>query len=419
MKEREDRVAEGEGGSPFLLAQAMHRKQHTILILVLGSLTAIGPFSIDMYLPGFPAIARDLQTDISHVAFTLTSYFIGITLGQVVYGPLLDRFGRKKPLVVGLLIYIAAAIGCGLAPTIQALVVLRFLLAIGSCVGIVAARAIVRDLFPINEVARIFSTLMLVLGVSPIIAPTVGAYVADLYSWRLIFAVLGLIAVLILVGVLRFLPESRPADASISLHPLQVARDYVAVLKNRQFIAYGLASAAASGGLFAYISAAPFVYMTLFSFTDKEFGWLFGLSACGVIGASQINRFILRRHTSREVSIVAAVAQSVVTVFFVVGVLAGIPPLAVILMIFGYLVGLGFLSPNTTAIAIEPFTRNAGTASALMGSMQMAAGALGSALVSIFHTGTALPMAALMLTSAVVSLGLQAGYRRLEGRATS
>ncbi len=391
----------------------MNRKQHNILILVLGSLTAIGPFSIDMYLPGFPAIARDLRTDISHVALTLTSYFIGITLGQLVYGPLLDRYGRKKPLVAGLLIYIAAAIGCGLAPSIEALVVLRFLLAIGSCVGIVAARAIVRDLFPLNEIARIFSTLMLILGVSPIIAPTVGAYVTEVWNWRIIFAILAAIAVFILAAVIRYLPESRAADTSQSLHPYRVVREYTGIMKNPTFIAYGLASAAASGGLFAYIADAPFVFMELFAFTERQFGWVFGLSACGVIGASQVNRFVLRKRGSREIALAAAAAQTAVSVLFVAGVLAGVPPWVVMLMIFGYLVGQGFLGPNTTAIAIEPFTRNAGTASALMGSMQMAAGAIGSSLVSFFHTGTALPMAGMLLVSAVVSVGLQVGNRIL------
>lgn len=403
-------------GSPFVFSEysSMNRKQHNILILVLGSLTAIGPFSIDMYLPGFPAIARDLQTDISHVALSLTSYFIGISIGQLVYGPLLDRYGRKKPVIVGLLIYIVAAIGCGLSPTIQWLIAMRFLLAIGSCVGIVAARAIVRDLFPVNEIARVFSTLMLVLGVSPIIAPTVGAYVADIYSWRLIFAVLAGIAILILGAVIRSLPESRPADASISLHPFQILREYAGVVKNRKFLAYGLASAAASGGLFAYISDAPFIFINLFGFTDKEFGWLFGLSACGVIGASQLNRFVLRTQSSREVSIVAVVGQGIVTVVLVAAVVGAVPPAGIILLIVCYLIGLGFLSPNTTAIAIEPFTRNAGTASALMGSMQMAAGALGSALVSYFHNGTALPMAVLLTASSLVSFSLQVGYRRFE-----
>ncbi len=397
----------------------MDRKQHNILILVLGSLTAIGPFSIDMYLPGFPAIARDLHTDISHVALSLTSYFIGISLGQLVYGPLLDRYGRKKPVIVGLLIYVVAAIGCGLAPTLDWLVAMRFVLAAGSCVGIVAARAIVRDLFPSSEVARIFSTLMLVLGVSPIIAPTVGAYVAAAYSWRWIFAILAAIAVCILAAVIRFLPESRPGDNSISLHPMQIVLEYAGVAKERTFIAYGFASAAASGGLFAYISDAPFVFMTLFGFNERQFGWLFGLSACGVIGASQLNRFVLKTRSSREVSIIAVVGQSIVTALLVAAVVAGVPPLGIIILIVGYLVGLGFLSPNTTAIAIEPFTRNTGTASALMGSMQMAAGALCSALVSYFHNGTAMPMAVLLLLSSLVSLSLQVGYKATERSSTS
>ncbi|MBX2990848.1 MAG: multidrug effflux MFS transporter [Bacteroidetes bacterium] len=395
----------------------MNRKQHNILILVLGSLTAIGPFSIDMYLPGFPAIAQDLRTDISHVALTLTSYFIGISIGQLAYGPLLDRYGRKKPLIAGMFIYIVAAIGCSLAPTVEALVVLRFLLAIGSCVGIVAARAIVRDLFPLNEIARIFSTLMLILGVSPIIAPTVGAYVAAVWSWRIIFVILAAIAALILLVVVRYLPESRAGDTSLSLHPFKIVREYAGIMKNPTFIAYGFASAAASGGLFAYISDAPFVFMNLFGFSEQQFAWVFGLSACGVIGASQVNRFVLRKRGSREIALVAATAQTVVSALFVAGVLAGVPPWAVMLMIFGYLVGQGFLGPNTTAIAIEPFTRNAGTASALMGSMQMAAGAIGSSLVSVFHTGTAMPMAGMLLLSAVVSLGMQAGSRVGEKRA--
>lgn len=389
----------------------MNHRKHHILILVLGSLTAVGPFSIDMYLPGFPAIARDLQTDISHVALSLTSYFIGISIGQMGYGPLLDRFGRKKPLVAGLLIYIIAAIGCGFSPTIHWLVAQRFLLAIGGCVGIVAARAIVRDLFPMREVARTFSTLMLVLGVSPIIAPSVGAHIADAYGWRYIFAVLAAIATLILIAVIRFLPESRPADGSISLHPLNIARSYIRVLKEPMFLAYGFASAAASAGLFSYISDSPFVFMSLFGLNEQQFGLVFSLSACGVIGASQLNRLWLRKRSSKEISMASTVAQSAVGMLLVVGAVVGIGSTMIVVMLVCYLVGIGFISPNTTALAIEPFTSHAGTASALLGSMQMTAGAIGSALVSYFHNGTALPMAVLLMASSVAGLGLQFGYR--------
>ncbi len=388
----------------------MDRKQTILLILVLGSLTAIGPFSIDMYLPGFPAIARDLRTDISHVALSLTSYFIGISVGQLVYGPLLDRYGRKKPLVVGLIIYILAAVGCGLSPTIHWLVVQRFLLAIGGCVGIVAARAIVRDLFPVNEIARVFSTLMLVLGVSPLIAPSLGAYVADTFTWRYIFGILAIIASIVLVVVLRSLPESRTADTSRSLHPVNIALDYWRVLKEPRFLTYGFASAAASAGLFAYISDAPFIFMNLFGLNERQFGCVFSLSASGVIAASQLNRYWLKKLTSRSISMITVIGQFLVTILLVGGVMVGLPISGVIAFLFSYLVCLGFLSPNTTALAIEPFARNAGTASALMGSLQMGAGALSSALVSRFHDGTALPMASLLLASALLSLVLQGGY---------
>jgi DHA1 family bicyclomycin/chloramphenicol resistance-like MFS transporter len=392
----------------------MNRRQHNILILVLGSLTAIGPFSIDMYLPGFPAIARDLQTDIAQVALSLTSYFIGISIGQLAYGPLLDRYGRRRPLIAGLLIYIAAAIGCGLSPTIPWLVAQRFLLALGGSVGIVAARTIVRDLFPVREVAKIFSTLMLVMSVSPIIAPSVGAFLADSFSWRYIFVILAAIATLVLVAVVRSLPESRPADDSISLRPLSLARRYVEVFREPAFVVYGLASAAASAGLFAYISDSPFVFMKLFGLSEQGYGLVFSMSACGVIGGTQVNRLWLRARTSREIAMTSVVLQCVVAVLLIAGVLAGAGSVVMIVILFCYLAGIGFISPNTTALAIEPFASHAGTASALLGGIQMTAGALASALVSYFHDGTALPMAAALLFSTLASLGLQIAYKAHE-----
>jgi len=390
----------------------VNRRVHNIRILVLGALTAVGPFSIDMYLPGFPEIAKDLGVNIAQVGLSLTSYFIGISLGQLGYGPLLDKYGRRKPVIAGLSLYILAAIGCGLAPSLHWLIAMRFVLAVGACVGIVASRAIVRDLFPLNEVARIFSTLMLVLGVSPIFAPSIGAFVAESFSWRYVFVVLAVIAALILALVVRFLPESHPGNRSISLHPVRLMERYLGVLKDPTFFAYGMASAAASAGLFAYISDSPFVFMNLFGLSQREFGLLFSLSACGVIGATQVNRFWLRKKTSREISIKAVIAQSAVAALFMCMVVFGAPPVALYVFLFLYLFTLGSLSPNTTAIAIEPFASHAGSASALLGSTQMAAGAFGSLLVSFFHNGTALPIAAVLLLTSLVSLGLQFAYRR-------
>jgi MFS transporter, DHA1 family, multidrug resistance protein len=400
---------------PFV-STFMTSRQRTVLILVVGSLTAVGPFSIDMYLPGFPAIARDLQTDIAQVTLSLTSYFIGISLGQLGYGPLVDRFGRKKPVIAGLLLYIAAALGCGLAPGINWLIALRFFLALGSCVGIVAARAVVRDLFPVRDMAKVFSTLMLVLAVSPLFAPSVGAFVAQTYGWRYIFVVLAAIGALILFLVIRWLPESRPPDASVSLQPANMTRTYVRILREPTFLLYGLASAAASMGLFAYISDSPVVFMNVLGFSEEGYGVVFGLSALGVIGASQLNRVWLKTRHSREVAYTAAILQGCVALCLVgVSLLHPTAPF-VIGMIVLFLGGAGTLSPNTTAVAIEPFASHAGSASALLGSMQMVGGAIGSALVSWFHTGTSTPLAGVMLASTLISFGLQFSFRRMHRR---
>jgi DHA1 family bicyclomycin/chloramphenicol resistance-like MFS transporter len=253
---------------------------------------------------------------------------------------------------------------------------------------------------------------MLVLAISPIVAPSVGAFVADTFSWRLIFAVLAAIAVLILFGVIRYLPESKAPDEAVSLYPRRIANDYVRLLKEPAFVAYGLASAAASAGLFAYISDSPFVFMTLFGLNEQQFGLVFSLSAAGVVGASQINRLWLRKMGSNHISIYSAAMQCIVGGILVVCAFLGAPVSMVLSVVIGYLVCVGFLSPNTTALAIEPFTKNGGAASALMGSAQMTAGAIGSALVSALHTGTALPMAGILAASAIGSLGVQVWYRR-------
>ncbi|MGB0178261.1 MAG: Bcr/CflA family efflux MFS transporter, partial [Owenweeksia sp.] len=219
---------------------ALSKKQRNVLILTLGFIAALGPFSIDMYLPGFPAIADDLGTEISQVSLTLTSYFIGISVGQLVYGPLLDRYGRKKPLLIGLGIYVIASVGCVLVPDVQSLIGLRLLQALGGCVGMVASRAIVRDRFPVNEVARVFSALILVMGAAPIIAPTVGGFLTEHFGWRFIFIVLSLISLLMLVLVVFVLSESKDPDHNVSLRPRQVSRGYWKVLINRDFLMYGL-----------------------------------------------------------------------------------------------------------------------------------------------------------------------------------
>jgi DHA1 family bicyclomycin/chloramphenicol resistance-like MFS transporter len=242
----------------------MNRKKRPLLILILGLLSAIGPFSIDMYLPGFPTIANDLNTTVDQVSYSLSSFFIGICLGQLILGPLLDRFGRKKPLYVGLVIYIIASLGCAVSNSVEQLIVFRFLQALGGCVGMVAPGAIVRDSFPVKENAKIFSLLILILGVSPIIAPTVGSYVIAVFGWHAVFIVLSVITAVLLVAVIFLLPESKQPDPSMSLRPKPIINNYLYVLKQPQFFTYAFSGAIAAAGLFAYLAGSAFVFMTVF-----------------------------------------------------------------------------------------------------------------------------------------------------------
>ncbi len=383
----------------------MNQQQRNTIILVLGALAALGPFSIDMYLPGFPAIAKDLNTNIAQVGLSLTSYFIGISVGQLFYGPVIDRFGRKPPLLIGLFLYLLAAIGCALAPTVDWLIGLRLLLALGGCVGMVAGRAIVRDLFPVSETAKVFSTLILVMGVAPIIAPTMGGFITASLGWRFIFYTLTLIAAILIFLVYRFLPESRQPDASVSLKPKRVLQDYLMVLKEPEFITFSIAGSVAFAGMFAYISGSPFVFMEYFGLSETHYGWLFGLNAFGFILGSQLNRLWLQRRTPAQITRRAGIFQWVSGLLLAMGTISEVLNAAgTIALIFSFLFWSGFMAPNATAIALRPFTRFAGSASALLGSIQMVAGALASGLVSYFHNQTPLPMAVSMGACATLAL---------------
>ncbi|GHB61370.1 Bcr/CflA family drug resistance efflux transporter [Persicitalea jodogahamensis] len=390
----------------------MTKKELNKIVVLLGVLSALGPFSIDMYLPGFPAIAEDLNTTIPEVGYSLTSYFIGISVGQLLYGPIVDRFGRRKPLLFGLSLYTVAAICCALSPSINWLIGLRGLLAIGGCAGMVAGRAVVRDLFPPEDIAKVISTLMLIMGVAPMIAPSVGGWMVTALGWRAIFITLAVISASMLMGVLLLLPESRGSDKTVRLNPAAVTRKYYEVLKQPAFIVFGLAGGFTLGSLFAYISGSPFIYMEKFNFTQTEYGLLFSLNSFGYIGGSQVNRVLLKRFDSLRVAEMASLVVAVLGFLMVVSaVTPGISGYVMLVFLFLFLFVSGLLGPNTTALALEPFSENAGSASALIGFTQMLFGALASALVSALHNHTALPMTGVMAGCALASAGLILGQR--------
>jgi MFS transporter, DHA1 family, multidrug resistance protein len=382
----------------------MEKKKPSVIIAILGALIGITPFSIDMYLPAFPAIANDLQAEISQVTLSLTSFFVGVAVGQLFLGPLSDRYGRKKPLLLGLALYVVASVGCVFARSVHALIVLRVVQALGGCAGMVISRAMVRDMFSGSEIAKVFSLLMLVMGVAPILAPTVGGLVTTTLGWRYIFVVLTLIGLSLLIISARVLPETRQPDTSISLHPLQVLREYFSVLRESRFATYALTGSLASAGLFAYIAGSPFVFMKLFGISEQHYGWVFGMNALGLITASQINRVLLRKRTSAEIILRASTLQFIFGLLLAMSTRMHLIGFAgTFLFIFGFMMMQGFVFPNASALAIEPFTRNAGSAAALLGGLQMTSGAIASALVSYLHNNTALPMTGVMAICGLVS----------------
>jgi len=382
-------------------------KNRSLIILVLGALIALSPFSIDMYLPAFSAIADSLDTNIARVGYSLTSYYAGLCAGQLIYGVLIDRFGRKKPLMIGLFIYLIAGAGCALAPDINFLIGVRLFMALGGCVGMVAARAVVRDLFPIEDTAKILSILVLVMGVAPIIAPTIGGFVNTALGWRWVFGVMAVIALALILAVRLILPETKGDDPSVSLKLSAIFPQYTVILKNRGFVIYSLAGGISYAGMYAYIAGSPFVFMEKYGFTDRSYGWAFAFNACGLILGSQLNRIALKRFSSEKISFYAAVFLFIIGLLLLTAVLAGIAgPAATLGLVFMFLFFLGLINPNATALALRPFTLQAGRASAILGSLQMIAGVIASWLVSFFNNGTLITMPAVMFGCTAITLVL-------------
>lgn len=383
----------------------MTKARYFKLILILGSLTALGPFSIDMYLPGFAGIAKDLNTTVANVAMTLSSYFIGISAGQLLYGPLLDRFGRKKPLFIGLLVYILASLGCVFVKDIDTFIGLRFIQAIGSCAATVASVSMVRDLFPVREIPKVFSLLMLVVGISPMLAPTVGGYVTDAYGWHMVFFILMCIGIVILLAAQFGLPNSYTPDTSISLKPKPILLNFATVLKEPQFYTYAFTGSIAFSGLFTYVAASPILFMDIFKVDAKTYGWIFAFMSLSFILASQLNSVLLKWFSSEKMIFGALVTQTVVAITFLISSIYGLLGMyETIGMLFLFLACLGISNPNTAGLTLAPFTRNAGSASALMGAIQLGLGAFASFAVGVFVKDSMVPMVVIMTVSTLAAL---------------
>jgi DHA1 family bicyclomycin/chloramphenicol resistance-like MFS transporter len=399
------------------MTQIRSKRDNFFLILLLGTLTALGPFSIDMYLPSFPKIAADLHTTVAQVALSLSSFFIGISVGQLIYGPVLDRFGRKRPLYFGLSLYCLASIGCIFVKSIDGLVVLRFVQALGSCAAAVGSIAMVRDFFPVKDSAKVFALLMLVVGLSPMVAPTVGGYVTAAYGWQAVFTTLLIITIAIFIAVVFWLPQGHEPDHQVSLRLGPILRSYWSVFKEPSFFTYTMTGAVGFSALFAYVAGSSFVFMNLYKVDAKVYGWIFAFLSVGFIGTTQLNSLLLRRFSSKNITFTALSLQTVVGAVFFILVLNQVVSLAgMVTLLFLFLGCVGFVGPNTSALALAPFERNAGTASALMGALQMGFGSVISVVLGLINPESALPMVALMEAAAALALIVLAfGRRRIVG----
>ena len=393
------------------------------LILILGLLTAVGPLSIDMYLPAFQAIGQSLQSPSFMVQHTLSVYFVGMALGQLVYGPLSDRFGRKPPLMVGLVLFAVSSAACALAPDIHTLIGFRLFQALGGCAGVVVSRAVTRDYFSPREMARVMSLLMLVMGLAPVFAPTAGGvlvkYLPLDLGWRAVFGVLALLGLAVTAMVWFALPESLSSGQRLQhLRAREVAKSYAEIFKDRLFLWPTLAGGLSLGALFTYISASSVVFVDFFQMTPFQYSLLFAFNAVGIIGGAQVNRLLLNYSTPEAVMSRALTVSVMGCLAFNVFLLIWPAQLlSTVLCLWGVLTALGFVMPNSAAVAMAHLRGHVGSASAVMGVIQYALGALCSALVAVLLTryaGQPIVLTGMMLVTLVLA---RLAYRQPISRA--
>ena len=366
-------------------------------LLLMGALTAIGPVSIDMYLPAFPAIAEGLNATHSQVERTLAIYLIGMSLAQLVYGPLADRFGRKPPLYGALTLYILASAGCAFAPNIEVLTACRLFQAMGGAAGMVISRAVVRDHYGTQDAARALSMLMLIMGVAPILAPIIGGQILALTGWRGIFALITVAALILLLTVSRVMVESLHPDRVIPLSWANILKNYAALAGNRRFVAFAMSGAMGSATMFGYIVASPRLFIEHYGISSQSYGLLFGLNAISLIIGSQVSARLLKKYRpvqllpwALRVMLVAGLTAFGLT-------LAGLESLPLLMgCMMTFMFCQGFVGPNSAAMALSDQGSRLGSASALLGTFTIASGATAGFLVSLASDTGPLPMALIM-----------------------
>jgi DHA1 family bicyclomycin/chloramphenicol resistance-like MFS transporter len=383
------------------------RPSHIELIVILGALTAFAPMAIDMYLPSMPTLERAFEASTAEVQRTLAAFFLGFALGQALYGPVADRFGRKPPLYAGLMLFGLASAACALAPSVGALSLLRFFQAIGACSGVVIARAMVRDLFAPQETARVYSALMLVMGVAPILAPLVGGYLLLWSGWRAIFWLVAAFALVSLVAVAFRLPETHDRARAHPLSLRAVTARYAGLLVDRHYMGYALAGGMNTAGMFAYIAGSPFVFIELYHVPAEHFGWIFGTNAAGLIFAAQVNGRIVHRYGADRILRFGNLLQTIAGLVLLMTAATGLGGFwGIAIPLFVYIGCVGIVSPNALAMAMAPQGAQAGSASAMVGVLQFSIAAIAATAVGAIHQESALPMALIIAVCGTLGLVL-------------
>jgi len=384
-----------------------HSHNRPLIIFILGALSTISPFAIDMYLTAIPEMATGLNSTTTRVTLSLSSYFAGFATAQLVYGPLLDRFGRKSPLYVGLVLFVLASVACMLSHKVEWLIAWRFVQALGGCAAAVAAMAMVRDFFPARDTAKIISLLILVISASPFLAPGIGLFVAKNYGWQWVFVILSAFALLMLVVTAVVLPTGYEPDHSVKLRPLPIIRNYIEVLKEPQFLVYALAGAFSFSGLLVYVTSSSVVFLEVFHVSKQQFSAIFAGLAVGFIGSNQVNILLLRKFSSDQIFRWAMIAVCPVGTLLLVGTIYGWFGLwATLVLLFITLSALGLCAPNGSALALVPFDHNIGSASAMLGFLQLGISGLASACIGVFDSHTLMPVALVLAVTSWIGLAI-------------